>query len=46
MIDYSSIISSVAQIVTYAFPISLIFGLTAKLANLCFSFIFNRKIEL
>lgn len=46
MIDYSSIITSVAQIVGYAFPISLIFGLTAKLTNLCFSFIFNRKIEL
>ncbi len=44
--DYSSIINSVAEIISYAFPISLVFGLTAKLANLCFSFIFNRKIEL
>jgi len=46
MIDYSNIITSVAEIIEYAFPIALIFGVTAKLANLCFSFIFNRKIEL
>lgn len=46
MIDYSSIVSGVAEIITYAFPIALIFGVTAKLSNLCFSFIFNRKIEL
>lgn len=46
MLDYSIIIAEVAKIITYAFPISLIFGLTVKLANLCFCFIFNRKIEL
>lgn len=46
MLDYSIIIAEVAKIITYAFPISLIFGVTAKLANLCFCFIFNRKIEL
>lgn len=46
MVDYSSIVSSVAQIITNAFPIALIFGITAKLSSLCFDFIFNRKIEL
>lgn len=46
MVDYSNIISCVANIISYAFPISLIFGITAKLANLTFSFIFNRKIEI
>ena len=44
--DYSLIINNVAEIISYAFPIALIFGITAKLANLCFSMIFNRKIEL
>jgi len=44
--DYSVIVNSVAEIVTYAFPIALIFGIVAKLCNLCFSLIFNKKIEL
>ena len=46
VIDYVSIIGNVAEIITYAFPISLIFGVSAKLTNLCFDFIFNRKITL
>lgn len=46
LIDYSNIVSCVVDIVEYAFPIALIFGITAKLCNLCFSMIFNKKIEL
>lgn len=46
MIDYSSIVVVVADIIKNAFPVALIFGITAKLSNLCFDFIFNRKIEL
>lgn len=44
--DYSVVISAVAEIVSYAFPFSLIFGLTAKLCNLAFDMIFNRKIDM
>ena len=46
MVDYQVIVNSVANIIQYAFPIALIFGITAKLASLTFSFIFNRKIEI
>lgn len=46
MIDYSAIVLCVADIIKNAFPVSLIFGITAKLSNLCFDFIFNRRIEL
>lgn len=44
--DYSLIISQVAEIVSYAFPFSLIFGITAKLVNMALDMIFNRKIEM
>lgn len=44
--DYSVIIGQVAEIVGYAFPFSLIFGVTAKLANMTLDMIFNRKIEM
>lgn len=44
--DYSIIISQVSEIVSYAFPFSLIFGVTAKLVNMTFDMIFNKKIEM
>lgn len=44
--DYSVIITSVASIVGTCFPISLIFGLTAKLSNFALDMIFNRKITI
>jgi len=44
--DYSVVIKEVAQIVTYAFPFSLIFGVTAKLVNMTLDMIFNKKIEM
>ena len=46
MVDYSAIVVCVADIIKNAFPVAIIFGVTAKLSNLCFDFIFNRKIEL
>lgn len=44
--DYSVIISQVAELVGYAFPFSLIFGITAKLVNMALDMIFNKKIEM
>lgn len=44
--DYSLVISQVAQLVSYAFPFSLIFGVTAKLVNMALDMIFNKKIEM
>ena len=44
--DYSVIISQVAELVSYAFPFSLIFGITAKLVNMALDMIFNKKIEM
>ena len=44
--DWSNIISLVAELVSACFPFSLIFGVTAKLCNLAYDFIFNRKIEM
>lgn len=44
--DWSSIIGLVADLVGYCFPFALIFGVTAKLCNMAFDFIFNRRIEM
>lgn len=44
--DYSMIISAVAQITGVCFPISLIFGLTAKLSNFALEMIFNKRISI
>ena len=46
MIDYANIIACVTELITYAFPISLIFGVCGKLCNIAFDFILNRKIEM
>lgn len=43
--DYSSFIGVVADLITFCFPFSLIFGVTAKLYRLAMDFIFNRKVE-
>lgn len=44
--DYSVVIIQVAQLISYAFPFSLIFGVTAKLVNITLDMIFNKKIEM
>lgn len=43
--DYSSFIGVVADLITFCFPFSLIFGVSAKLYRLAMDFIFNRKVE-
>lgn len=43
--DYSNIIVLVADLITYCFPFSLIFGISAKLYRMVLDFIFNRKVE-
>lgn len=44
--DYSTILSLVVEIIKYAYPIALIFGLTGKLINFSLDLILNRKISL
>lgn len=44
--DYSLIISLAADIVKICMPISIIFGLTAKLYRMAVDFMFNRKVEI
>ena len=44
--DWSVVIIQVAKLVGYAFPFSLIFGVTAKLVNMTLDMIFNKKIEM
>lgn len=44
--NYQAFISLIADMVGTLFPISLIFGITAKLCNIAFCFIFNKKIEM
>lgn len=46
MIDWSSIISLVATLVTNCFPFALIFGVTAKLCNMALDMILNKRIEM
>lgn len=45
-IDYSVIISLVADITSHCFVIALIFGLAGKLASFALSMILNKKMDL
>ncbi len=45
-LDYSNIIALVAELVGYCFPFSLIFGVTAKLCNIAFDMIVNKRIDM
>lgn len=44
--DYSAILSLLVEIIEYAYPIALIFGLTAKLVTFSLDLILNRKISM
>ena len=44
--DWSNIISLVAELVGNCYPFALIFGVTAKLCNISLDMIFNRRIEM
>ncbi len=43
--DYSVVLDLVVDIIKYAYPIALIFGLTAKLVNFSLDLILNRKMS-
>lgn len=44
--NYSTVINLVVDIIQYAYPIALIFGLSAKLINFSLDLILNRKVSL
>lgn len=44
--DYSSILDLVVEIIKFAYPIALIFGITGKLVNFSLDLILNRKVSL
>ena len=44
--DYSLILNQIASLIGFAFPISLIFGLTAKMCNFALDMILNRRIDM
>lgn len=44
--DYSGILQMCVDIISYAYPIALIFGLTAKLINFSLDLILDRKVNL
>ena len=44
--DYGVILVEVAELIKFAFPISLIFGLTAKMCNFALDMILNRRIDM
>lgn len=44
--DYSMILSQIADLIKFSFPIALIFGLSAKMSNFALDMILNRRIEM
>lgn len=44
--DYTAILDMCVEIIKYAYPIALIFGLTAKLINFSLDLILDRKVNL
>lgn len=44
--DYSVILNMLVEIIRHAYPIALLFGLTAKIVNFSLDLILNRKINL
>lgn len=46
ILDYSIVITAVVEIIKVCFPISLIFGLSAKMVNFALDMILNRRIDL
>lgn len=44
--DYSLVLEYAVEIVSYAIPFSLIFGIVAKMVNFALDMVFNRKIDL
>lgn len=44
--DYGSVLDLVVEIIKFAYPIALIFGITGKLVNFSLDLILNRKVSL
>lgn len=44
--DYSVILNLAIEILKYAYPFAVIFGLVAKLTNITLSFMFDKKIDM
>lgn len=44
--DYSVILNQIAGLISFCFPIALIFGLCAKMCNFALDMILNRRIDL
>lgn len=44
--DYSVVLDVVVELLKYAYPFALIFGLVAKMTNFTLSFIFDKKIDI
>lgn len=44
--DYSLVLEYAVEIVKYAMPFSLIFGIVAKIVNFGLDMVFNKKIDL
>lgn len=44
--DYSVILSQLADLIKFSFPIALIFGLSAKMCNFALDMILNRRIDM
>ena len=44
--DYSIVLTYVVEIVQYAFPFALIFGLVGKMCNFALDMILNKRIDI
>lgn len=44
--DYSVILNQIASLISFCFPIALVFGLSAKMCNFALDMILNRRIDM
>lgn len=44
--DYGLILTQIADLIKFAFPIALIFGISAKMCNFALDMILNRRIDM
>lgn len=45
-LDYSIVLTMLINVMTFAFPIAIIFMITKNIVNIFTSFIFGRKVDL
>ena len=46
IMDYSVILNQIASLISFCFPIELVFGLSAKMCNFALDMILNRRIDM